>query len=159
MVLYCLSVLYILGDRENGVDARYLTPHTVDDSTARTGRSSDDGRPVIVKQARTFSKAELIERTRCELLHGNDRWICIDCGIMVSSLTMACGMCGEKISFIPLEYPEFEDFVRGQRQKMNPQWLIKEEVSLNDCEMGLVCFTIGLNKMPFHLFFTALSAC
>ena len=110
MVLYCLSVLYILGDRENGVDARYLTPHTVDDSTARTGRSSDDGRPVIVKQARTFSKAELIERTRCELLHGNDRWICIDCGIMVSSLTMACGMCGKNISFIPLEYPEFEDF-------------------------------------------------
>eukprot|EP00970_Alexandrium_tamarense_P009971 scaffold1971_cov264-Alexandrium_tamarense.AAC.1 len=131
------DVLYILGDRENGVDARYLTPHTVDDSTARTGRSSDDGRPVIVKQARTFSKAELIERTRCELLHGNDRWICIDCGIMVSSLTMACGMCGEKISFIPLEYPEFEDFVRGQRQKLNPQWLIKEEVSLNDCKWAL----------------------
>ena len=62
------------------------------------------------------SEDALLERTRYDLLNGNDFWICTDCVIGVPSLLMPCGRCHSNISFVPLTMPEFEDFVRKQRQ-------------------------------------------
>jgi hypothetical protein len=62
------------------------------------------------------SEDALLERTRYDLLNGNDFWICTRCVIGVPSLLMPCGRCHSNISFIPLTMPEFEDFVRKQRQ-------------------------------------------
>ena len=62
------------------------------------------------------SEDALLERTRYELLNGNDFWICTSCVIGVPSLRMPCGRCHSSIPFVPLTMPEFEDFVRNQRQ-------------------------------------------
>ncbi|KAL7453974.1 hypothetical protein ACHAWC_005605, partial [Mediolabrus comicus] len=62
------------------------------------------------------SEDALLERTRYELLSGNDFWICTSCVIGVPSLLMPCGRCHSNINFVPLTMPEFEDFVRKQRQ-------------------------------------------
>ena len=83
------------------------------------------------------SEDALLERTRYELLNGNDFWICTTCVIGVPSLLMPCGRCHQSISFVPLTMPEFEDFVRKQRQitrkreeKIQQEWSHKlEEVT------------------------------
>jgi len=62
------------------------------------------------------SEDALLERTRYELLNGNDFWICTSCVIGVPSLRMPCGRCHSSIPFVPLTMPEFEDFVRNQRR-------------------------------------------
>jgi hypothetical protein len=62
------------------------------------------------------SEDALLERTRYELLNGNDFWICTDCVVGVPSVLMPCGRCHTTIPFVPLTMPEFEDFVRKQRQ-------------------------------------------
>ena len=59
----------------------------------------------------------LLEKTRCELLNGNDFWWCPRCAVGVPSLALACGECNDTISFVPLELEEFESFVRKQREK------------------------------------------
>ena len=61
------------------------------------------------------SEDALLERTRYELLNGNDFWICTSCVVGVPSLLMPCGRCQCHISFVPLTMPEFENFVRNQR--------------------------------------------
>lgn len=76
------------------------------------------------KDASAVSKTALLERTRQELLNGNDCWICTDCCVTVPSLATPCGSCKKSISFVPLEHREFEEFVRLQRQLMNPQWMV-----------------------------------
>ena len=83
------------------------------------------------------SEDALLERTRYELLSGNDFWICTSCVIGVPSLLMPCGRCQKNINFVPLTMPEFEDFVRKQRQitrkreeKIQREWSHKlEEVT------------------------------
>lgn len=62
------------------------------------------------------SEEALLERTRYELLNGNDFWICTSCVVGVPSVLMPCGRCHTNIDFVPLTMPEFEDFVRKQRQ-------------------------------------------
>jgi hypothetical protein len=62
------------------------------------------------------SEDALLERTRYELLNGNDFWICTNCVVGVPSVLMPCGRCHTTIPFVPLTMPEFEDFVRKQRQ-------------------------------------------
>ena len=62
------------------------------------------------------SEDALLERTRYELLNGNDFWICTSCVVGVPSVLMPCGRCHTTIPFVPLTMPEFEDFVRKQRQ-------------------------------------------
>ena len=57
----------------------------------------------------------------------NDFWICTRCVIGVPSLLMPCGRCHSNISFIPLTMPEFEDFVRKQRQMKRER---EEEIKL-----------------------------
>jgi len=55
-------------------------------------------------------------KTRTSLLNGHDGWICTRCGgIDVPSLTVPCGNCNRLIDFVPLEFGEFEEFVRKQR--------------------------------------------
>ncbi len=62
------------------------------------------------------SEDDLNERTRQELLKGNDLWICTSCMVNVTSLLMQCERCHSKVSFVPLTMPEFEIFVRHQRR-------------------------------------------
>lgn len=50
----------------------------------------------------------LLERTRFELLAGNDYWMCTTCAIGVPSLSLPCGSCRQYISFVPLTIPEFD---------------------------------------------------
>ena len=50
----------------------------------------------------------LLERTRFELLSGNDYWMCTTCAIGVPSLSLPCGSCRQYISFVPLTIPEFD---------------------------------------------------
>ena len=67
--------------------------------------------------ATTYSETEaLLERTRYELLNGRDFWMCTNCAVGVPSLTMPCGKCHKKITFVPLEIEEFEEFVQKQRE-------------------------------------------
>ena len=74
------------------------------------------------------SEDALNERTRYELLNGNDFWICTNCVIGVPSLFMPCGRCHSSIPFVPLTMPEFEDFVRNQRRiKRNREEEIQRE--------------------------------
>ena len=130
------DLVNILGGREQGVDGARLT-HCSDNilnSTLVSSKESELSEQPLLAGA---SKNVMLALTRYQLLSGQDCWICTSCSVVVSSLTMSCGVCKMHPSFVPLEFREFEEFVRGQRRKQNRLWFRrKKETSGSPRKIG-----------------------
>ena len=118
-----------LVDTDEGI--RFVSPSNDDSNNVAVAAAAStkddsgaDGDEMMTKtnanqpsnNATTYSETALLERTRYELLNGRDFWMCTNCAVGVPSLTMPCGKCHKKITFVPLEIEEFEEFVQKQRE-------------------------------------------